>query len=1111
MGGGRGLAQLFNIRPGEARLAGLSFLQSAFIGLPRLFTMTLGNALFLSTYSAAYLPLIYLGSALLNPILGSLYLFLEKRVSFRALQNLMNLILALASTSFAALLFGGFPPGLAGAGLLVWLDIEWTLTNLVYWGTLNRIYTVEQSKRLYGLVGSGEILVMVLGGLLAGLVIAEIGIEFLIFFSLGGFILSFLGINLLFKRLPTGEAYSRPGGPPIRSGRSAFVVLLILFFGISQYGLYFFGDTVFYMEAGAQYPDADGLGQFLSRYFAILGLLTLGFKLFFSGRLLPKLGLGRSLALTPIGMGIGGFAVSLGVLSGAGLAFPAAVGLRLFQAVFFSGLLYPAFYSLLQPLEPRIRSRVQTQSELIFGPMTGILFGAVLFLLTGPAGFASLELGLILAAASLAWVLLAQRVFREYRRALDRAVDAGDFSSGALELDEAALAQLAQGLETDTPVLAELKLNVLEAADYAGFGTIIDKLSRHGNSAVRRSAYRRVREIWSERPAADLVRRIRGESDSRAALELAASLAPMLPPNSRFPDSPEIAGLLQTAVAYSLAPSSDRLGSDLHDSVLRGHLESLRLPQVLEAAIDLALAQRSDAEHLVRAYGALAFDTMRRRLAGADLSKIAAAETLVRLFARTCGPSAVLPILEAGLAGGGRLLRTCLNLGFRICGPAQSRELGARSESIRRIVSVLESDLRGILRLERDFAAESPTLAQALNEEFDSCIAALFHLLAILHPGAPVESLSMAFVGGRPDRQALVLERLEMLLEPEYRALVLPLLMPGAIQPGPAGSDPGIGEWTAALLSGLDQRLRHAGAGWEDLEASDSLLRRGKITQELATLGFFRDFRAEQRWQTAASVRVRKVPAGTEVIRQGDTDRSVYIAADGTPRVEKDGKVLTRLAPGSVIGEFAALDDAPRSATVVEEAGGTWLELSSEDLQLQVQEHPETGTEILRAILQKTDALGARGVLDGAVDLGVESVADFRPGILERAGLLRTLPLFQGLGADELLWFAGHARPVEFALGEPLWPQGFGLGAVLVFWAGELVWSDGTTQHVPRDISVLGQSAVLGRTEEEDPARAGVGLRGIRIERRVLEAGLLRNPSLVSLFAAPFLAWLRRR
>jgi MFS family permease len=57
-------------------------------------------------------------------------------------------------------------------------------------------------------------------------------------------------------------------------------------------------------------------------------------------------------------------------------------------------------------------------------------------------------------------------------------------------------------------------------------------------------------------------------------------------------------------------------------------------------------------------------------------------------------------------------------------------------------------------------------------------------------------------------------------------------------------------------------------------------------------------------------------PAGTDVVRQGETGERFFVVAAGTVEVIADGLQVARQGPGGFFGEIALLRDTPRIATV---------------------------------------------------------------------------------------------------------------------------------------------------------------------------------------------------
>jgi hypothetical protein len=62
---------------------------------------------------------------------------------------------------------------------------------------------------------------------------------------------------------------------------------------------------------------------------------------------------------------------------------------------------------------------------------------------------------------------------------------------------------------------------------------------------------------------------------------------------------------------------------------------------------------------------------------------------------------------------------------------------------------------------------------------------------------------------------------------------------------------------------------------------------------------------------------IRKVKAGTALVRQGEVGSEVFLLLDGVLRVEEDGRRLAEYGPGALLGERAHLEGGARTSTLV--------------------------------------------------------------------------------------------------------------------------------------------------------------------------------------------------
>lgn len=76
------------------------------------------------------------------------------------------------------------------------------------------------------------------------------------------------------------------------------------------------------------------------------------------------------------------------------------------------------------------------------------------------------------------------------------------------------------------------------------------------------------------------------------------------------------------------------------------------------------------------------------------------------------------------------------------------------------------------------------------------------------------------------------------------------------------------------------------------------------------------DLTDEERDAIASLAAEVSVPAGKELVREGDYSYELLAIEEGTAKVEKGGALIAELGPGDIIGEMGVLDRSQRSATV---------------------------------------------------------------------------------------------------------------------------------------------------------------------------------------------------
>jgi len=93
-----------------------------------------------------------------------------------------------------------------------------------------------------------------------------------------------------------------------------------------------------------------------------------------------------------------------------------------------------------------------------------------------------------------------------------------------------------------------------------------------------------------------------------------------------------------------------------------------------------------------------------------------------------------------------------------------------------------------------------------------------------------------------------------------------------------------------------------------------------------------------------------EVPAGEDVVREGEPGDRFYAIADGELEVTHDGRHLATLRRGDGFGEIALLRDVPRTATVTARTPARLYALQRGPFLAAVIAHPRAGEEAERMV-----------------------------------------------------------------------------------------------------------------------------------------------------------------
>lgn len=277
------------------------------------FILTEGGAE-VKSYSSA-------GQALLLLMLVPAYGAVASRLDRTRLVQWVTLFFA----SHLAIFLGALASGhRIAVPFFLWLGIFNLMVIAQFWAFANDLYTEEQGKRLFPLIGAGSSLGAWVGSVRAGQVVQTLGTQRLLL--AGATVIAVCAILARFvDRVRPGGGGTRAGGarPLERGGGFALVIsdrylmsiaaLTLILNVVNTSGEYLFARYVVSASVAAHGsgPESTALreayvGRVYASYFSAVNLTGFILQLFVVSRLFKFLGIGRSLLVHPL-LALGGY------------------------------------------------------------------------------------------------------------------------------------------------------------------------------------------------------------------------------------------------------------------------------------------------------------------------------------------------------------------------------------------------------------------------------------------------------------------------------------------------------------------------------------------------------------------------------------------------------------------------------------------------------------------------------------------------------------------------------------------------------------------------------------------------------------------------------------
>lgn len=500
------LLRILNVRPNEWKLVRRLFFFEFFQGAGIAFFFTAAFAMFLNRFHINELPYVMIYSAFLLWLAGYIYSKMEAKMRITAVARYLTFFMA---GSFLVFRLGVeiFPPRFL-YWMLAWYNVLYLLNNLEFWGISSLLFDVRQSKRLFGLISAGDIPAKFIGYSVALVLVSYVGTANLIWVGFACMLASLPSllsierseshINLHHKHhhheSPTLKQTAHPVVRIVKNFTANVLIRRIAIITIIASAVFMIVNFAFYAKVKESGRSDVQLAQFIAFFFALVRVLALIVKMIFTGRLINRLGIIKSLLITPIltiALVILVILMDQSVLNQNGTIYLFGA-MAIVVEILRTSINTPVFLTLMQPLGTHERLRAHTITKGIMDPFASLATGILLLVIIRFEHDMHLpSLNYILLFLSIAWIIGIYRIHEQYLRTLMKTIASRFFHNEEFSVtDPTALDWLREKLSMGTEVEAMNILKMLSQRHDHSINDIIISALDHPSDLVKTTAIR---------------------------------------------------------------------------------------------------------------------------------------------------------------------------------------------------------------------------------------------------------------------------------------------------------------------------------------------------------------------------------------------------------------------------------------------------------------------------------------------------------------------------------------------------------------------------------------------------------------------------------------------
>lgn len=796
--------------------------------------------LFLKSFPAEHLPYAYLLTAFLAGSIATFAFKAGRRLSVIAMLTWTNIAIAGTLVVIRGAMATEFGHPSLPYIYFVYVQIVSVLASTQFWLLASEIYDGRQAKRIYGLLGSGAILGAMAGSIVPGFLSGVISTDTMILIAVAiSLVLIGVG-HAAWRYRDRDAARTKRHNAEVRDSLPdlaravvgsrhvmLMVILILSTLVASQIAEWQLSDTTQHaVESLPKEQQEAEINRFFGRFYFVTNVLGILIQILFTGQLVGRFGILGNIVWLP-GTLFAGSVLVLAIPS----IWSAAIA-RAGDAVFRHSLNRAGLELLYLPLTPDLRKRLKVFVDVFVDRAGRALAGIFILAATSPY----LNLGVqgtafVAMLCALGAILACLGLRRSYADAyrnqiLRREIDVDDLAEGATAESELTLLETLRSGNERQILFALDRIQVIPSALHPEH---IETLLQHESGAVRTAALKAVRpNVDFDRTKVLPLLKDREDTVRFAALDLlcatdcgghtdalrvllqdpdtdirltalrwaAEKAGPGFAPTLRtIEDLLETKGGQRSLALQAAAGMASRLDTDesrrILDRLLHDHdpgvaqsailsVASSRNPRFIELLLPLLVARstRGLTRDSLTGMGASILPLLREVLESEN-TDIAVKREIPWVISRIDAPASAETLLGQ-LRQPDRMLRYRAVKGLGRLHHKNPTLLRGRNE----IAEYLYRETRQFYEVFADYTAvKTPNgetgeglLERALREKLDQELEIIFRLLGLQYPQVEIHSAFIAFRSSRHDRRVAAIEFLDTVLQPDLKALIVPLL-----------------------------------------------------------------------------------------------------------------------------------------------------------------------------------------------------------------------------------------------------------------------------------------------------------------------------------------------